>query len=167
MAGTIAFIGGDSGTGSITDVSAVNPLPVTGLDVTLGDINLTEVAGAAIAQGHGVAATAIRVELPTDGTGKVGLNAGTAAIGTLIGDSYAHITTSTTTTVKGTPGTIKSVIVNTLGTIASAVTVQDNTTVIGIIDSLTQSGTFTFNVACATSIKVVTTGSPDITVTYQ
>ena len=33
---------------------------------------------------HGLAANALRVELPTDGTGKVGLNAGTAAIGTVI-----------------------------------------------------------------------------------
>jgi hypothetical protein len=34
-------------------------------------INLAQVAGAGIAQGHGTAASAIRVELPTDGTGLV------------------------------------------------------------------------------------------------
>lgn len=44
-------------------------------------MNLTQVAGAAISQGHGTAATAIRVELPTDGTGVVGLNAGTNTVG--------------------------------------------------------------------------------------
>ena len=33
--------------------------------------NITQVAGASIAQGHGTAASAIRVELPTDGTGVV------------------------------------------------------------------------------------------------
>src|SRR5680860_1128869 len=36
-----------------------------------------------IAAGSGVAANALRVELPTDGTGKVGINAGTATIGTV------------------------------------------------------------------------------------
>lgn len=40
-------------------------------DLVAADI--TKVAGAAISQGHGTAATAIRVELPTDGTGLVGM----------------------------------------------------------------------------------------------
>ena len=44
-------------------------------------IDLNYVNGAAIAVGHGTAATAIRVELPTDGTGVVGLNAGSNTIG--------------------------------------------------------------------------------------
>lgn len=49
-------------------------ITVTGADGTpIESTNLTQVAGAAIAQGHGVAATAIRVELPTDGTGVVAL----------------------------------------------------------------------------------------------
>ena len=101
--------------------------------------------------------------------GNVGLVAGTAAIGTLTGDSYAHITTATTTTVKASPGVVKAVIINTKGTVASVTTVKDNATTIAIIDSLTLSGTFTLNVACATSIVVVTTGTvaPDVTVTFQ
>jgi hypothetical protein len=37
----------------------------------------------AVPAGHGVAATALRVELPTDGSGVVGLNAGTNKIGTI------------------------------------------------------------------------------------
>lgn len=48
-------------------------------DLVAADI--TKVAGAAIAQGHGTAATALRVELPTDGTGVVGLAAGAALVG--------------------------------------------------------------------------------------
>lgn len=48
---------------------------------TLADVNLGSVAGTATAVGHGVAATALRVELPTDGTGVVGLNAGSNTIG--------------------------------------------------------------------------------------
>jgi len=42
----------------------------------------TVVGGGSVALGHGTAATALRVELPTDGTGIVGLAAGTNAIGT-------------------------------------------------------------------------------------
>ena len=136
MAGTIAYIGGATGVGSITDVSATNPLPVT----------------STIASGQSVT-----------------LAAGTASIGTLAGDSYAHITTSTTTTVKNAAGTLKSVSVNTKGTVASTTTLKDGTTVLAIIDSLNLSGTWTFNIACATSIVCVTTGTvaPDVTVTYQ
>lgn len=53
---------------------------VTGGSATQ-DVNLAQVAGATVATGHGVAAGTIRVELPTDGTGVVGLTAGTAIIG--------------------------------------------------------------------------------------
>jgi hypothetical protein len=45
------------------------------------DVNLKDVAGAAINTGHGTAAGSIRVELPTDGTGVVGLAAGTNIVG--------------------------------------------------------------------------------------
>lgn len=65
------------------NVSATNPMPVTGTIIITPagtqDVNLTKVAGAAIAQGHGTAATAIRVELPTDGTGVI------ASIGSITG----------------------------------------------------------------------------------
>lgn len=43
----------------------------------------TVIGGGNIALGHGTAATALRVELPTDGTGTVVLAAGAAAIGTV------------------------------------------------------------------------------------
>lgn len=96
---------------------------------------------------------------------------GTAASGNVIitGDSYAHITTSTTTTVKAEAGTVKAVNVNSKGTVASTVTVKDDATVLAVIDSLNLFGTWTLNIACATSIVVVTTGTvaPDVTVTYQ
>jgi hypothetical protein len=53
-------------------VTAANPLPVTiaaaGPDV---DVNLVGINGAAPVVGHGVAAAALRVELPTDGTGVI------------------------------------------------------------------------------------------------
>ncbi len=44
-------------------------------------MNVAQIAGATAPVGHGVAATALRVELPTDGTGKVGLIAGSALVG--------------------------------------------------------------------------------------
>ncbi len=66
------------------------------------DTNITQVAGVAIAQGHGTAAAAIRVELPTDGTGVIAtvgavtaitnaLPAGTNAIGKLAANSGVDI----------------------------------------------------------------------------
>lgn len=62
--------------------TATNPLAVTpvasGVDQ---DVNIAAVAGVATPVGHGVAATALRVELPTDGTGVVGLNASEAHVG--------------------------------------------------------------------------------------
>ncbi len=46
-------------------------------------VNLSQVAGATTATGHGTAAGALRVELPTDGTGVVGLTAGSNTIGNI------------------------------------------------------------------------------------
>lgn len=69
----------------------------------------------AAAAGHGTAATALRVELPTDGTGVVGLNAGAALIGkvgidqTTVGTtnavSVAQIGATTVLTGTGAVGT--------------------------------------------------------------
>lgn len=53
-------------------------------------INITQVGGATISQGHGTAATAIRVELPTDGTGTVGI------VGTVTVDDLAAAPTGST-----------------------------------------------------------------------
>jgi hypothetical protein len=44
-------------------------------------VNLNQVGGTAVATGHGTAAGALRVELPTDGTGVVGLAAGASVVG--------------------------------------------------------------------------------------
>lgn len=65
--------------------------------------NLTQVAGVPIAQGHGLAATAIRVELPTDGTGVVGLAAGSAIVGQVsINQTTSGTTNNVTIGVNGT-----------------------------------------------------------------
>jgi hypothetical protein len=44
-------------------------------------VNLSQVGGSSTATGHGTASGALRVELPTDGTGIVGLAAGTNVVG--------------------------------------------------------------------------------------
>jgi len=85
--------------------------------------------------------------------------------------SYTHISTTTTTTIKSGAGFVHNISVNTKGTAASIVTVYDNTTatgtVIGIIDSLNLSGLFLSDVAFATGLTIVTTGAPDLTVSYR
>lgn len=74
-------IGWIDGSGNLQGVSASNPLPVSASFSPSGtqDVNLTKVAGASIATGHGTASGAIRVELPTDGTGLVTVAQATAA----------------------------------------------------------------------------------------
>lgn len=70
------------GADGATIASATNPVPVT-TETSGGTsaVNIAQVAGATTVVGHGVAAAALRVELPTDGTGVVGLIAGTALVG--------------------------------------------------------------------------------------
>lgn len=89
------------------------------------------------------------------------------------GHSYTHISTAATTTIKSGAGTLHIITVNSLGTVASTTTIYDNTagsgTVIGVINTLTLSGPFTFDIAFATGLTLVTTGTvaPDITVSYR
>jgi hypothetical protein len=167
MAGPVAYLD-DAGVGSPVYVSSANPMPVTGVSVTI--------AGVSVADGADVAEGSVADAAYTSGSGTVvsilkGIFGRLLAL-VIAGDSYNHITTSTTTTVKNSAGTVKSIIVNTLGTVASTVTLKDNATTLAVIDTLSGSGsagTYTYNIACATSIVVVTTGSspPDVTVTYQ
>jgi hypothetical protein len=88
-------------------------------------------------------------------------------------NTYNHIATAATTTVKSGAGNLHSVTVNSLGTVASTLTIYDNTAssgaVIGIINTLALSGTFTFDVAFTIGLTIVTTGTvaPDVTVSYR
>lgn len=87
--------------------------------------------------------------------------------------SYANINTATTTVVKASPGTIKAVLINIKGTVASVVTVYDSLTASGpkiaTLDSLNTSGVFTYGAKFNTGLTIVTTGTvaPDITVIYK
>ena len=89
------------------------------------------------------------------------------------GYSFSNITTATTTTVKSGAGYLRRIVVNTKGTVASAIVIYDNAagsgTKIATIDSLNLYGTFTFDIAFATGLTLVTTGTaaPDVTVIYK
>lgn len=71
-------------------------------DLVAADI--TKVAGAAVVTGHGTAAGAVRVELPTDGTGTVALIAGTAVVGKVGIDQTMPGTTNAVQAIPGTTG---------------------------------------------------------------
>jgi Ca2+/Na+ antiporter len=68
---------------------------------------------------------------------------------------------------------VHTICVNTLGTVASTITVDDaltaTTPTIGVINSLTLLGCQTLDVAFATGLTIVTTGTaaPDVTVSYR
>jgi hypothetical protein len=90
------------------------------------------------------------------------------------GHSFTNIATNTTTVVKGSAATLRSVTVNTKGTGTSTVTIYDHAstatgTKVATIDSATFMGSAMFDVACANGIVVVTTGTaaPDVTVSYK
>ena len=84
---------------------------------------------------------------------------------------YLGIPTTSTTLVKSGAGVLHLINVNTKGTVASTVTIYDGLsatgTVIGIIDSLNLSGPFQFDVVFNTGLTIVTTGAPNITVSYR
>lgn len=89
------------------------------------------------------------------------------------GYSFSHISTATTTTVKSGAGVIHTLTVNNLGTVASVTTVYDNTagsgTAIAVINTLAGQESYVYDIAFATGLTLVTTGTvaPDITVSYR
>jgi hypothetical protein len=91
---------------AVVALSPNSPLPagtnVIGALSANQSVNLNQVAGAAVAAGHGTAAGSLRVELPTDGTGVVGLNAGSNVIGKV---GIDQTTPGTTNALQGIPGT--------------------------------------------------------------
>lgn len=89
------------------------------------------------------------------------------------GFTFNHISTATTTTVKGSAGVLHTLTVNNLGTVASTTTVYDNTagsgTVIAVINTLAGQISYIYDIAFNTGLTIVTTGTvaPDITVSYR
>ncbi len=89
------------------------------------------------------------------------------------GDSFVNITTNTDTNVKGSAGTVKRVVVNTLGITSSVQIFNDadgtcNSNLIGSISTILQNS-ITLNVAATVGIcaKTAGAGAADITVTYR
>lgn len=84
--------------------------------------------------------------------------------------SYNNISTNTTTAVKGSPGVLGSVVINTGGSVVGSVVVYDNTagsgSIIATIDAQI-AGTYEYNATATTGITVVTTGSPNVTILYR
>lgn len=89
------------------------------------------------------------------------------------GNTFTNITTATTTTVKSGAGVLHTVCVNSLGTVASSTTIYDNTagsgTKIATLNTLALLGCQTYDVAFATGLTVVTTGTiaPDVTISSR
>lgn len=84
--------------------------------------------------------------------------------------SPKHINTSATTLVKTGAGVLHGVTINTKAT-TSVTTVYDSLTasgtVIAVLDSTNNVGSFLYDVAFTIGLTVVTTGTPDLTVSYR
>lgn len=173
----IAVISNTSG-GSGSDVNLV---AVGGTALALGQATMAASLPVAIASNQSAVPTSNSAQLPAalgqttmSASLPVTLASNQSTITTqMAGWSFQNITTSTTTTVKSGAGVLHIVNVNTLGTVASTVTVYDNTsgsgTKIATINSLTLSGPFQYDIAFSTGLTLVTTGTaaPDITVSYR
>jgi hypothetical protein len=89
------------------------------------------------------------------------------------GYTYTHITTAATTTPKSSAGVLHTICINSLGTVASSVTVDDaasaTTPTIAVINSLALLGCQTYDVAFTVGLTLVTTGTvaPDVTVSWR
>jgi len=84
------------------------------------------------------------------------------------GNSYAHISTATTTAVKANPALFVGLVVNTGA--AGTATVYDSLagsgTVVAVVDTTTAGPNRAYSVSCRIGLTVVTTGTADITVLY-
>lgn len=123
-------------------VASVNTAQVNGVTVLTGTgatntgsqrvtvaVDSATIAGTASAVGHGTAAAALRVELPTDGTGVVGLAAGSAVIGHVIADSGS--TTAVTGNVTVVQTTAANLLASVGGLAAQAASVSGNPVLTG------------------------------------
>lgn len=139
-----------------TTVSSSNPLPVT---LTSGatdqDVNLVGINGVAPVTGSGTATAALRVELPTNGTGVVGLNAGSAVVGKVGIDQTTPGTTNAVGFALNNPALLTKATVN----ISTATT----TTVV----SLTASNTIRvykmlLNFSAAQTLNIISSGGTSL-----
>jgi len=162
---------------------------------TAGSPSTNALTVQAVTLGHGTAANAMRVELPTDGTGVVGLNAGSNLVGGVnivdsagtnkAGVDAAHnvltsdggtatvvITASSAGAVKATPGRLCRVLTTSLAT--AAVNIYDNTnaasgTILATVPATTVAGT-AYNCQMPAAVGIYVgggAGTPGLTVSYS
>ena len=98
-----------------------------------------------------------------------GSSTGSDYLAVKIENSYTNITTATTTVIKTGAGWLHTLTINT--TSAGAITIYDNTAASGAkIGTLVLSAgvaTYTFDVAFATGLTIVTAGASDLTIAWQ
>lgn len=75
--------------GTLRGMTGVNPSG----SIYATQVDVASIAGTTAVNGSGTATGALRVELPTNGTGKVGLNAGSAVIGSVSTNQTTPLTT--------------------------------------------------------------------------
>lgn len=84
-------------------------------------------------------------------------------------NSYAHISTSTTTQVFSGACTLVAIVVNT--TAAGSITVADSTSdvtpAIAVLKASVAEGTYMYNCTLGTGLRVITAGASDVTVIYR
>jgi len=163
-------------TASVLPPGAATDTALAAINTTLGSPLQT---GGTVVANQGAPGAAWPVNAAQSGTWNVGITGTlpafaatpTVNVGTVQGYSFQNISTSTTTTVKSGAGVLHGINVNTKGTVASTVTVYDNTAgsgaIIAILDSLNLSGWNQFDISFATGLTLVTTGAPNITVAYR
>lgn len=114
--------------------------------------NIAQVAGATVQTGHGIAAGSLRVELPTDGTGVVGLNAGSNNIGSITNiTGTVSLPTGASTSANQTNGTQKTQI-----STPTALTVTNAAITVG-----TTAVRLTVSGSAPASTRVVLVATPD------
>lgn len=128
VSGTVAV----SGTSAVSGTVGISAGAATiGALVANQSVNLTQVAGATAATGHGVAATALRVELPTDGTGVVGLAAGVANVGSVVVSSGTVVNNGGSVTLVGTSAISGTVAATQSGTWTGVTITPSGTQTVG------------------------------------
>jgi hypothetical protein len=152
-------------------VSNGGTFAVQAAQATAANLNATVVGTGTFATQATLSAETTKViGTVNQGTNPWAVNFATSATGAY---SFNNIKTSTTTLVKSGAGTLHTLCVNTDGTVASAVTMFDNTagsgTTIASINSLSSTNCYLYDIAFTTGLTVVTTGTApsDITVSFK
>jgi hypothetical protein len=150
---------------------AVNVAPVTTVNPAVV-VDLRPDSPGIIALGQATKANSVPVAIASDQLGSATPANSLPTVSA--GFTYTHITTATTTAaIKTGAGVLHTLCVNSLGTVASAITVDDaltaTTPTIAVINSLALLGCVTYDVAFNTGLTIVTTGTvaPDVTVSWR